>query len=142
MLSLERAIDGDADVIPARDSIRRAYIFAPDYDVEDVLPRFDCYLDDIFGAFYGEHSEKSAAALPLAIHIAGRPHHPADAESFPRDEMLALSKFLAEAKPSQRKLILGWMVDTRAFSVMLPRDKLENWTRSIDEMLSRGRNPG
>jgi hypothetical protein len=41
--------------------------------------------------------------------------------------MLALSKFLAEAKPSQRKMILGLMVNTRAFAVMLPRDKLENW---------------
>ena len=125
LLFSERAIDGDADMIPARDSIRRAYIFASDHDVDDAPPRFDCYLDDNFEAFYGEHGENSAAAVPLAIHTAGQPHHSADAESFPQGGMLALSKFLAEAKTSQRKMILGLTFDTRAFAVMLPRDKLE-----------------
>ncbi|KAI2506376.1 hypothetical protein MHU86_8002 [Fragilaria crotonensis] len=33
-------------------------------------------------------------------------------ETFPRDDILAIPKFLAEAKPSKRKMILGWIVDT------------------------------
>jgi hypothetical protein len=39
-------------------------------------------------------------------------------------------------------MILGcWLVDTRVFAVMLPPDKFDSWTQSIDKMLSRGRDP-
>jgi hypothetical protein len=55
----------------------------------------------------------------MAFHIVGRPNDTSKGESFPRDELLSLSKFLAEAKPSQRKIILGWLVDTRTFVVKL-----------------------
>ena len=94
-----------------------SHFFAPNYPMEDILPRFNCYLDDIFGAFYGCNKAKRAAAIPMALHIVGRPNDTLNGESFPRDKLLSLSKFLAEAKPAQRKIVLGWMVDTRAFVV-------------------------
>ena len=59
----------------------------------------------------------------------------------PTDELLAVSKFLAEAKPSQRKVILGWLIDTRALEVRLPREKAEKWSQSIDELLRKRRHP-
>ena len=57
LLETDRAKDGDVNVaLEGRDS------FAPDYPIEDILPRFNCYLDDIFGAFYG--CDKARRARP------------------------------------------------------------------------------
>jgi hypothetical protein len=118
-----------------------SHFFAPNYPMEDILPRFNCYLDDIFGAFYGCNKAKRAAAIPMALHIVGRPNDTLNGESFPRDKLLSLSKFLAEAKPAQRKIVLGWMVDTRAFVVYLPEEKQHRWSQQIDNLLRRSRRP-
>ena len=69
---------------------------------DDDLPRFDCYLDDIFGAFNPRDEGKGSAAIPLALHLVGTPHNSGGMESFPRDDIFAIPKFLAEAKPSDR----------------------------------------
>jgi hypothetical protein len=119
-----------------------SHFFAPDYPIEDILPRFDCYPYNIFGAFYGCDKAKSAAAIPMALHIVGRPNDTSNGESFPRDELLSLSKFLAKAKPSQCKIILGLLlVNTRAFVVKLPGEKLHSWLKQIDDLLHSGRRP-
>jgi hypothetical protein len=52
------------------------------------------------GAFYGCDKAKSAAAIPMALHIVGRLNDTSNGKSFPRDELLSHSKFLAEAKQS------------------------------------------
>ena len=77
----------------------------------------------------------------MALHIVGRPNDTSNGESFPRDELLSLSKFLAEAKPSQRKIVLGWLVDTRAFVVKLPEEKRHSWSKQIDDLIHSGRRP-
>ena len=118
-----------------------SYFFAPGYPIEDILSRFDCYLDNIFGAFYGCDKGTGAAAIPMALHIVGRPKDTSNGKSFPRDERLSLLRFLAEAKPSQRKIILGWLVDTRAFAVKLHREKLHSWLKLINDLLHSGRRP-
>jgi hypothetical protein len=141
LLESDRAKDDDADGSLVEEGFRCSHFFAPDYPIEDILPRFDCYLDDIFGAFYGCDRARSAAAIPMALHIVGRPNDTAHGESFPRDELLSLSKFLAEAKPSQRKIVLGWLVDTRAFVVKLPEEKRHIWSKQIDDLLHSGRRP-
>jgi hypothetical protein len=141
LLESDRATDDDADGSLVGERFVCSHFFAPDYPIEDVLPHFDCYLDDIFGAFYGCDKAKSTAAIPMALHIVGRPNDASKGESFPRDELLSLSKFLAEAKPSERKIILGWLVDKRAFVVKLPGLKLHSWSKSIDDLLHSGRRP-
>jgi hypothetical protein len=52
-------------------------------------------------------------------------------ESFPRDDLLAVSKFLAKAKASERKTILGWEVNTRSFKVSLPTHKRRAWASEL-----------
>jgi hypothetical protein len=115
LLESDRAKDDDADGSLGGEGFMRSHFFAPNYPIEDILPRFDCYLDDIFGAFYGCDKARSAAAIPMALHKVGRPNDASGGESFPRDELLSLLKFMAEAKPAQRKIVLRWLVDTRAF---------------------------
>jgi hypothetical protein len=141
LLESDRAKDNDTDGTLIGEKFGCSHFFAPDYPIEDILPRFDCYMDDIFGAFYGCDKAKSSTAIPMALRIVGRPNNISNGESFLRDRLLLLSKFLSEAKPSQRKIILWWMVDTRAFVVKLPGKKQHRWSQQIDDLLHIGRRP-
>ena len=136
LLDTEEAVDNDKGSVDKMSAFGKADYFAVNYPPYDDLPRFDCYLDDIFGAFNPRDAEKSAAAIPLALHLVGRPCDPEVEETFPRDDILAIPKFLAEAKPSERKMILGWIVDTRRFIVALPHDKHMSWTQAVDGILT------
>lgn len=107
-ISYLRQVDNDRGSIIKTSAFGKADYFAVNYPIDDDLPRFDCYLDDIFGAFNPRDADRSAAAIPLALHLVVRPCDPEVAESFPRDDILAIPKFLAEAKPSETKMILGW----------------------------------
>jgi hypothetical protein len=140
LLLTDEAVDNDRGEIRPDDAFAEPEFFAVD-EPEDDMARFDCYLDDIFGAFMDREAERSAAAIPLALPIEGRPHDPNRRESFPRDDILAIPKFLAEAKPSERKVILGWIVDTRKLSVALPQDKFKMWTKSVEDILRRHKSP-
>ena len=46
-------------------------------------PKFDCYIDDIFGAFLAEYTNRGEAIIPLVLSLFGRPNHVK--ESLPRD---------------------------------------------------------
>ncbi len=77
-------------------------------------------------------SVRASAAVPLALHLIGRPvRGGVEEESFPRDDLLAVSKFLAEARPSKRIIILGWVVNTRALVLSLPSDKHRAWVEDL-----------
>ncbi|KAI2507351.1 hypothetical protein MHU86_7071 [Fragilaria crotonensis] len=138
LLASDEAVDNDKGMVDRSSEFGEANFFVVNYPIanDDDLPRFDCYLDDIFGAFNPKDAEKSSVAIPLPLHIVGRPHDAGGNELFPRDNILAIPKFLAEAKPSERKRILGWMVDTRCFTVALPEDKHQAWTKAIDKLLA------
>ncbi|KAI2512435.1 hypothetical protein MHU86_1888 [Fragilaria crotonensis] len=112
LLDTEGAVDNDKGSVDKMSVFGKADYFAVNYPPYDDLPRFDCYLDDILGPSTPRR-RKSAAAIPLALHL-----------------------FLAEAKPSERKMILGWIVDTRRFVVALPHDKHMSWTQAVDRMLT------
>ena len=80
-----------------------------------------------------------AAAIPLTLHMIQRPHGLGDDESLSRDNVLAISKFLAEGKPSESNVILGLWVNTMAFSVLLPLEKHITLRDSIEQILARHR---
>ena len=92
-----------------------------DISLRDNSPTFECYLDDLFGVDQDCDRSRLEADVPLALHLVGRPA--TDEESFPRDDLLSDSKFIAEANASEQKIILGWVINTRAFTVSLPVDK-------------------
>jgi hypothetical protein len=94
LLSTDEAVDNDRGEIRPDDAFAEPEFFAVD-EPEDNMERFDCYLDDIFGVFMDREAERRAAAIPLALHRVGRPHDPNRRESFPRDGILAIPKFLA-----------------------------------------------
>ena len=92
-LASDEAVDNDKGAVDKTSAFGKADFFAANYPIDDDLPRFDCYLDDIFGAFEQRDAEGSAAAIPLALHLVGRPHDSEVKESFPRDDILAIPKF-------------------------------------------------
>lgn len=78
---------------------------------DDDHPKADCYIDDMFSHFLEQDAIKGSRIIPFVLHLLSRP---IDAgESLMRDDVLSISKFLAEATPAEREIILGWILDTR-----------------------------
>ena len=127
VLRTSEAVDNDKGHVRPDDEFRRAFAMSVEDPVSDRQAKFECYLEDLFGVFRAGDREKAEAALPFALHLVGRPVDNRTPESFPRDDLLAASKFLAEAKASERKTILGWDVNTRSLKVSLPADKRRAW---------------
>ena len=89
LLDSDEAVDNDEGAVDPAGAFGKADFLAVNYPTanHDDLPRFDCYLDDIFGAFNPKDAARSAAAIPLALHIVGRPVDTGSPESFPRDDI-------------------------------------------------------
>ena len=53
-----------------------------------------------------------------------------------RADPLSLRKLEGDGTPSERKLVLGWLLDTREFKIYLPMDKAIGWIAEIKEILA------
>ena len=90
----------------------------------------ECFIDDIFSVVpelpdQGIRADRMALATFLAIEVFGRP--PTDHDPMPRDDLLALSKALAEGTPTETLIVTGWLLDTRRLLISLPDDKFQAW---------------
>lgn len=134
-------MDNDEGHVRLSDEFGQAFAMSVEDPVDDGLAKFECYRNDLFGVFRARDRDKAEATLPLALHLVGRPMDERVPESFPRDNLLAASKFLAEAKKaSERKMILGWDVNTRSFKVSLPMaDKRRAWVTDLRMLTLPGR---
>jgi hypothetical protein len=101
---------------------------------DDSSPKCDGYIDDAFMAFLLRDRCRGEAILPSVVYLLGRPVHPL--EQNVRDDLLSLSKFLAEATPAEHKMVLGWLIDSRRLLISLPEDKYRSWCREIHAMLA------
>jgi hypothetical protein len=102
----------------------------------DFQPKVECFIDDKFVAFLEKDMARGRAILPFLLHLIGRPVH--DHEPIPRDDLLSLKKFLAEATPAERQIILGWVVDTRRFIIELPQHKVKGWIKELRHLRKTG----
>jgi len=73
--------------------------------------------------------------LPLVLHLLGRPL--ATLESLTCNDLMSLTKFLAEVAPAEIKMVLGWILDTRHLLISLPPNKHRAWTNSIETILAK-----
>ena len=78
--------------------------------------------------------KRNAASVPLAMHVSMRPL--AKDEPVPRKETLSLTKLLLEGSPSERMIVLGWMIDTQRLLLQLPKDKYDCWKKEIRDLLA------
>ena len=96
----------------------------------------DGYIDDCVTMALNKQIlvKKAQNALPLGVHSVMRPVHPQ--EPILRNDPLSKRKLLGEGTPSEDKLILGWIINTRTFRVYLPKEKYIAWKTLIDEMIT------
>ena len=66
----------------------------------------------------GDNAEQCAAAIPLAVHLIGRPTNPA--EPIPHNATLSLKKLTGEGRMKEIKIILRWEINSRALTISLP----------------------
>ena len=99
------------------------------------------YVDDLITAVldFFQPRERARHAVPLALDVMYRPKNPDD--PIERDEILSLRKLLAEGGLEERKIVLGWLIDTRKFRIYIPDDKATRWImdlRDIERKLING----
>ena len=106
-------------------------------DMEDKDVIFDIYIDDLLAA--GVDSPKNREillhAVTLALSILFRPLNKND--PLPRDDIVCERKQKAEALLEEVKTVLGWKIDTRAFRIYLPLDKLKHWNLDLEQAIKK-----
>ena len=137
LLSSDKAVDCNTGTLRGDERFSKAAEMLVAYPVEDAKPMFECYLDDLFGVSREADRARLEAVLPFILHLISRPVEAGTEESLPRDDLIAISKFLAVAKASESKVILGWVINTRNMAVSLPKDKHQAWMEEIQEVRTR-----
>ena len=91
----------------------------------------EIYIDDIMVACVdiGNNNIRANKAVPLAIHVVGRPLLPFEVIS--RKDLISEEKFTEEAGQSEIKRNLGWNINTRSLIIALPDDKAKAWMNTI-----------
>jgi len=103
----------------------------------DDHPYTEVYLDDFITCFLDTpHAIWTGSRISLLVlHLFGRPIH--SYEPTTRDDLLAFDKTLAEGAPEEVKTVLGWIINTRSFSLSLPIDKRDTWVTDIHRLLAK-----
>jgi hypothetical protein len=103
---------------------------------DETQGKADLYLDDgvTITADIGDNLHRAAAAIPLAMHIVGRPR--SGNEPIPREELLALKKLAAEGGLAEIQIFLGWALNLRQLLVSLPISKFNAWSDVIEGIIA------
>ena len=101
--------------------------------------KVDCYIDDHITVVLDKNNyvKRASYATPLGFHLMGRPIQAK--EPLPRDELECSNKRIAEGAMAERKVYLGWLIDTHAMTIHLPAHKAKAWDKSIAIILQSGR---
>ena len=100
----------------------------------------DCFIDDLINVFLdeGDHWEREAQLVPLAIHACSRPHA-GDAEPIPRHPILSPEKLQAEGTPAEVQVVLATEIYTRSLTIALPADKFTAWDKDVQAAYTAGK---
>ena len=85
----------------------------------------------------GDNLKRARAAIPLAIHIIGRPVDPKD--SIPCLDLISKDKLKAKGALEEEKVIIGWCFNTRKLTLSLPNHKFKAWNRTIELIQKKGK---
>ena len=102
---------------------------------ETCLAKADVFLDDIVKAGLDTPSirKRVQGAVALAVETISRKVH-AD-EPLPRAALINKTKLAAEGRLEEKKIVLGWMLDTRRLTISLPEHKFLAWTNQIKDII-------
>jgi hypothetical protein len=84
-----------------------------------------------------ENRATAPHAVPLIMHLTSRPHA-GDKEPIPRRGILSHPKLLAEGTHAELQILLGWLINSRLFTIALPEDKNKAWVKQLQEVVARG----
>lgn len=80
--------------------------------------------------------KRLALAAAVAIHVIFRPVHAS--EKSIRNTVVSLRKLSDDGALTEMKVILGWLLNTRAFLLSLPPEKFTAWAGEIHRLLANG----
>ena len=97
----------------------------------------DVYVDDFItiGPDKDDILERITKAPITVIHAIA--DNSINSQSIPKDDIVAEDKMKAEGAAEERKICLGWMLDTRRLKVSLPDHKTIGWKSQIDQILTQ-----
>jgi len=101
----------------------------------DECGKTDVFVDDFItiGPDIDDTLERIIKAPSTVIHAIA--DNSLNSKMIPRDDILAIDKMKAEGAAEERKICLGWMLDTRRLLVSLPDHKTTGWISQIDLLL-------
>lgn len=106
---------------PKRNSLPEETPFEPALplivQVPDEDNKVDVYIDDTttISVDVDDNADKGEAAVALAMHVVGRPLDPGD--PIARNDLVLMTKLLAEAGLDEIKILLGWLLNTRTLRI-------------------------
>jgi hypothetical protein len=95
----------------------------------------DNFIDDFIQACLDQdnNAERIKHAVPLILETLFRPTDPNDPSN--RDPIVNMTKHQAEGKLEERKVVLGWLIDSRRFRVFLTPDKAKEWIYDLNKCI-------
>ena len=66
---------------------------------------------------------------------------PVSGETIVRDDLLAITKAIAEGTPSEILIVTGWELDTRRLRICLTENKLLDWFDDLQSLIDLGSKP-
>ena len=105
--------------------------------------RVDGFIDDLINVFLDTPANclRQPHIVPLAMHLTSRPHAGDDKEPIPRRPILSIPKLIAEGRPEEIQIVLGWRLNTRLLEISLPDDKYLAWSADIRKLMKVGHCP-
>jgi hypothetical protein len=102
--------------------------------------RVDGFIDDLINVFADtpENCRRQPHVVPLAMHVTSRPHAGDAHEPIPRRPILSLPKLIAEGRPEEIQIVLGWRLDSRRLEISLPEDKYKAWAGDVRQLIRDG----
>jgi hypothetical protein len=106
----------------------------------NVTGRTDSFIGDLIRVFLDTpvNRKREPHAVPLSIHVTSRPHL-GSAEPVTRKELLSGPKLIAEGSPAEVQIVLGWTLNTRSLTILLPLDKFEAWSTDLRDFIKNGK---
>ena len=103
--------------------------------------RVDGFIDDLINVFADtpDNCRRQPHVVPLAMHVTSCPHAGDANEPVPRRPILSLPKLIAEGRPEEVQVVLGWRLNTRLLEISLPDNKYKAWTGDIHHLIRAGR---
>ena len=102
---------------------------------ETSLAKSDVFLDDNIevGLDTPTIRRRLQGAVALAVDVMSRRLD--EDEPLPRKTLINKTKLAAEGKLEERKIVLGWLLDTRSLTISLPEHKFIAWESQIKDII-------